>query len=102
MSIVGKRLKQARLRSGISQERLGILAGIDEMSASARMNQYERGVHAPGYPQVEKLAEALDVPVEYFYAKEEDTAELLLGFHRLNATAKNRVIKLVLRLSRGG
>ena len=38
-----KRLKEARLRSGLSQEKLGVLAGIDEASASARMNQYERG-----------------------------------------------------------
>ncbi|MBI0440159.1 transcriptional regulator, partial [Dickeya dianthicola] len=28
-------------------ERLGILAGIDEAMASARMNQYERGIHTP-------------------------------------------------------
>lgn len=51
------RLKTARLRKaaklkaegkgGYSQERLGVEAGIEEASASARMNQYEQGVHAP-------------------------------------------------------
>jgi transcriptional regulator with XRE-family HTH domain len=39
------RLKEARLRTGLSQQKLGILAGIDEATASARMNQYERGIH---------------------------------------------------------
>jgi transcriptional regulator with XRE-family HTH domain len=41
--------KEARLRAGISQEKLGVLAGIDEASASARMNQYERGKHTPDF-----------------------------------------------------
>lgn len=85
MSVIGKRLKEARLRAGLSQERLGVLSGIDEMSVSARMSQYERGVHAPGYPLAERFAEVLDVPVEYFYAKDDDTADLLLYFHRLSA-----------------
>ena len=44
-----KRLKEARLRAGLSQEKLGILAGIDEASASVRMNQYEKGKHTPDF-----------------------------------------------------
>lgn len=94
-SVLGKRLKQARLRAGLSQERLGVLAGIDEMSASARMNQYERGVHTPGYPMVEQFAKVLNVPVEYFYAKKEDTAQLLLGFHGLTRADRARVLEMV-------
>ncbi|WP_131024637.1 helix-turn-helix transcriptional regulator, partial [Klebsiella variicola] len=43
------RLKEARIRASLSQERLGILAGIDEATASPRMNQYERGTHAPDF-----------------------------------------------------
>jgi len=34
-----KRLKEARLRAGLSQYKLGVLAGLDEASSSARMNQ---------------------------------------------------------------
>ena len=33
-SVVGKRLRGARLRAGISQKQLGMRAGIDELSAS--------------------------------------------------------------------
>lgn len=83
MSVLGKRLKEARQRKDLSQEKLGVLAGIDEMSASARMNQYERGKHAPDWLTVERLAEVLDVPVAYFYAVEDDVAELLIKFHAL-------------------
>lgn len=46
MSTMARRLKEARQRAGLTQERLGVLAGIDEMSASARMNQYERGKYS--------------------------------------------------------
>lgn len=44
-SPVAKRLKEARLAARLSQKSLGIAAGMDEFSASARMNQYETGKH---------------------------------------------------------
>ncbi|WP_308365096.1 MULTISPECIES: helix-turn-helix transcriptional regulator [unclassified Microbulbifer] len=91
MSVIGKRLKEARLRAGLAQERLGILAGIDEMSASARISQYERGVHTPGYPLAERFADVLDVPVEYLYAKNDSIAELLLQLHRLPTEVKREL-----------
>ena len=46
-NVFSMRLKVARKAKKLSQERLGILAGIDEASASARMNQYETGKYAP-------------------------------------------------------
>ena len=39
LAIFPIRLRSARKVKRLSQERLGILAGIDESSASARMNQ---------------------------------------------------------------
>lgn len=98
MSVIGKRLKQARKKAGITQEKLGILAGIEEMSASARMNQYERGVHTPNYQMNERFADVLGVPVEYLYAKDDITAELLLAFHSLNSDSKVRAIQLITEL----
>ncbi|AWK44006.1 helix-turn-helix domain-containing protein [Photorhabdus laumondii subsp. laumondii] len=74
------RLKAARLKAGLSQERLGILAGIDEATASARMNQYERGIHTPDFELACRLASVLHVPACYFYAVEDDLAEMILGY----------------------
>lgn len=71
------RLKEARLRAGLSQQRLGILAGIDEATASARMNQYERGIHTPDFALACKLAEVLNIPACYFYTVEEDLADVI-------------------------
>jgi transcriptional regulator with XRE-family HTH domain len=99
LSVLAKRLKAARLRAGLSQEKLGILAGIDEMSSSARMNQYERGKHAPDWLTVERLAAVLDVPVAYFYATDDDAAELLLAFYALAPEARGRALELIRAMS---
>lgn len=79
-----RRLKQARLASGLSQKSLGIAAGIDEFVASTRINRYEKGVHEPGTEIVQKLAEVLRVPLAYFYAEDDDLAELMLVFLQMN------------------
>ena len=48
------RLKQARIAKGISQKQLGIQLGLEVGSASARMNQYERGKHVPDFLMASK------------------------------------------------
>lgn len=92
LPIVAIRLREAREEKKLSQERLGRLAGIDEFSASARMNQYERGKHTPDYGTMQRIAAALELPVAYFYADTEEDAQLLRLFHRL---AQNNRAKLL-------
>ena len=92
MATLAKRLKEARLRAGLTQARLGVLAGIDEASASARMNQYERGKHEPDWLTVQRLAQVLAVPVAYLYAEDDATAELLLLFHALPLEAREEAV----------
>lgn len=82
LNIIARRLKDARLRVGISQEKLGVLAGIDEFTASARINQYERGKHVPDFQTLERLAEVLDTPAPYFYAKDDQLANWILTFKK--------------------
>jgi transcriptional regulator with XRE-family HTH domain len=94
MSVFGKRLKEARTRAGLSQERLGVMADIDEMSSSARMNQYERGKHEPDFSTVERIAKALNVPESYFYSKDDEAAWLLVEFHRMTPADRQKVIKV--------
>lgn len=80
LPVFSKRLREARLRLGISQAKLGIAANIDEFSASARMNHYEKGRHYPDYKTAERLARALKVPTPYLFAREDDLAEWILQF----------------------
>lgn len=76
-SPIPKRLKEARLAAKISQKKLGIAAGMDEFSASARMNHYEIGRHAPDYSILKRIADTLQLPLAYFYAEDDLLAEII-------------------------
>lgn len=92
VSIVAKRLKEARLRAHISQKQLGIKAGIDEFSASARINQYERGKHTPDLQTLTRLAGVLGTPVPYFYCEDSELAEVIVKFSALSKAHKKKVL----------
>ncbi len=81
MSTLTKRLKEARLRAGLSQEQLGMRIGLEPESASTRMNRYELGKRVPDLELIERVAAELKLPAAYFYAIEDDEAELLVLFH---------------------
>lgn len=87
-SVFAKRLKEARVRSGLTQEQLGVNAGIDEFSASARINQYERGKHLPHLLMGQRLARALHVPTSFLYEEDDLLADLLVTAARLTRGKK--------------
>ncbi|WP_336511859.1 XRE family transcriptional regulator [Idiomarina abyssalis] len=60
---------------GLSQKQLGIQAGLDEIVASARMNQYERDVNTPDFKTVMALSAILKVPTAFLFCVEDDLAE---------------------------
>lgn len=90
-----QRLKAARLAKGLSQKKLGILAGIDEFVASTRINRYEKGVHQANIDIAQQLASALDVPLAYFYIVDDELAELTLGWATLTEQEKTGMLTLV-------
>jgi transcriptional regulator with XRE-family HTH domain len=98
---VAIRLRQAREQAGLSQKKLGILAGIDEFSASPRINQYERGKHVPDVYMVERLARVLNIPVIYLYCENETMAAIILELNTLNEEAKASVLTYVVSLCKG-
>jgi transcriptional regulator with XRE-family HTH domain len=96
-SIVAKRLCEARTRAGVSQKKLGILAGIDEFSSSPRINQYERGKHTPDLRTVERIADVLEIPSAYFYAIENELAEWILAYSQTSPAARRRALKSLVK-----
>ncbi|MBI6406927.1 MULTISPECIES: helix-turn-helix domain-containing protein [Proteus] len=96
--MITKRLKEARLMAGLSQEKLGILAGIDEASASARMNQYEKGKHTPDFNTVMKLAKVLNIPVPFFYTDDSQLAEIIITYSLLTENNKKELINKIKNL----
>lgn len=88
-----KRLKEARLAAKLSQKQLGIAAGMDEFSASARMNHYEKGRHTPDYSMLKRIAKVLKLPVAYFYAESDDLRNWIALYSQLNASKRKKHLK---------
>ncbi|MCL2891376.1 MULTISPECIES: helix-turn-helix domain-containing protein [Pectobacteriaceae] len=90
--IFSKRLKDARQLRGLSQKGLGIAAGIDEFVASTRINRYEKGVHEANIVTANRLAQALDIPLAYFYADDDNLAKMILKFSALSVAQQNTLL----------
>lgn len=76
-SPISHRLREARINADLSQKSLGIKAGIDQFSASARMNQYETDKHVPDFGTVKRIAKVLKLPTAYFYCESDELAEVI-------------------------
>jgi len=95
LSPIQKRLKEARKAAKLSQKKLGIEAGVDEFSASARMNHYEQGRHTPDYTMLKHIANVLKLPVAYFYAEKDELAEFIKLFHQLKKPDKISLLAIM-------
>ncbi|WP_454828382.1 helix-turn-helix domain-containing protein [Pseudoxanthomonas wuyuanensis] len=82
LPVYSRRLREAREALGISQRTLGIQAGLDEFVASTRVNRYEAGVHQPDLQTLQRMAKVLGQPVAYFYAEDDELAQLIKDFKR--------------------
>lgn len=117
---VGARLRERRLRLGMSQEQLAESVGL----SFQQIQKYERGVNRLGASRLFEMARALGVPLEFFYAdgdhvpagprraygfaepaqepfgepseSQREADELLTAFARLkDRTVRQRVLELV-------
>ena len=98
-TLFGRRLREARNRTGIAQDKLGVVIGMDEGSSSARISRYETGTHEPSFATAEKLAAALGVPAAYFYCDDDRLADFLVRYTTLKEEQRNQVLTLVSELS---
>ena len=87
------RLKEARKRANITQKNLGIRIGMEINSASARMNHYEKGRHTPDIDTLQRMADELGVPLNYFFCESESSAELACLIAKLDESEKLTLIK---------
>lgn len=49
---------------------------MDPGSASGRMNHYEKGRHSPDIDTLQRLADELNVPLNFFFCEDDISAEL--------------------------
>jgi transcriptional regulator with XRE-family HTH domain len=89
------------LSKGLTQAALGAVLGLEEENTAApRISRYERGDRMPDNESMEKLAEALDLPVAYFHAVSEPMAEAILVMSQLSPEKQEELVK-VMRKFRG-
>jgi transcriptional regulator with XRE-family HTH domain len=89
---IPERLKQARKKAKLSQKSLGERIGMDESSASPRMNQYEKGKHTPDVQTLKAIAGELGVPLNYFFCEDESSAELACMISQMTESERKKLI----------
>jgi len=97
-SPIARRMKEMRLQQGLSQKGLGIKAGMDIFTSSARINQYERDKHVPDYKTATILAKALDVPVTYLFTDDDDLADIILKYSKASKSQKAKIKSYISKL----
>ena len=98
-TLFGRRLREARLKMGIAQDKLGVMIGIDELTSSARISRYETGIHEPPFAIAVLLSNALHVPAAFFYCENDDMAQLVVGFAALPNPARAQLLEVLSQLS---
>ncbi|CCN63547.1 conserved hypothetical protein [Vibrio nigripulchritudo POn4] len=71
---------------------------MDEGSASARMNQYEKGRHTPDIKTLKLLANELGVPLNYFFCEDETSASLAVNLNKLPQSDQQAILDLTIQL----
>lgn len=87
------RLKSARTVAKLSQKELGVRIGMEPSSASGRMNHYEKGRHVPDVNTLKRLAEELNVPLNYFFCEKDLMGEMVLLFNSLTEEEKEQLVE---------
>lgn len=75
----GSRLKRVRERKNLTQAQLGIMLGFNPVTASVRINQYEKNKKQPKEDILRKLEVILDVPREIFTGEVTEYAEAFIA-----------------------
>jgi transcriptional regulator with XRE-family HTH domain len=88
---MGKRLKDARLDLGLSQEELGKLVGVSKVSISG----YEKGRKTPNLKTFLKLIEVLNINIDYALGQEliikEEKEEYILKLSSIDINIINEI-----------
>lgn len=93
-----EKLKAVRKQKGLSQTELGKLLGVQAQT----IERWETGKSKPNLETINKLCEALDVPLRYFISEEHVDYQLTLEeafvinkYRELNDDGKSIVINLL-------
>jgi transcriptional regulator with XRE-family HTH domain len=98
-SVVGRRMRSRREQLGWTQEKVGVLIGIDESASRARISRYELGTHEPPVKTARLIAQVLGVPLAYLFCDDDAVAELLVRLHQRDASVVSRVVEQAMAMA---
>ncbi|WP_426701662.1 XRE family transcriptional regulator [Rhodanobacter sp. Col0626] len=67
----------------------------DKANGSVRINRYEQRVNRADMDTAATLACALDIPLAYLFAEEDDQAEMLLAFAQLSKGERSKLLSQI-------
>jgi len=95
-------MRSRREALGWSQEKVGVLIGLDESSSRARISRYELGVHEPPVATARLIADALKVPLPFLYCDDDDIAALLLALFDAPRSVRREKARVFLKMLPSG
>lgn len=98
-SVFCRRLREARQQRGLAQDKLGVMIGLDEGCASARMSRYESGIHEPPIATARLIAEALGVSLAYLYCEDDHLAEVLRLYSTMSSDCQQELLNTAVRIA---
>lgn len=90
--IFANRLRRARLTADLTQEALGVAAGLSVDVARVRINRYEKGGRECDLRTAKRLAEALDMPLAALYAETDEIAEAITALVKLPLEEQRQIV----------
>ncbi|NCC27818.1 MAG: XRE family transcriptional regulator [Gammaproteobacteria bacterium] len=96
--IFGQRLRQLRNQSELSQEKVGVMIGLEESSARARISRYETGEHDPSEATALKIAEVFGVPLAYLFTPDQRLGDIIRCYDRMDEAGRARLAELAATL----
>ncbi|MBC7489257.1 MAG: helix-turn-helix transcriptional regulator [Glaciimonas sp.] len=98
-TVLSRRLRQARQRRDLPQDRLGVLAGLEESSSSARMSRYESGIHEPPFQFVEAVAKVLGISAAFFYCSDDRLAQIIQIYSDLSEVKREALRQRAIKIA---
>lgn len=92
-ALFATRLRAERIAAGLTQEALGVRAGLSQDVARTRINRYERGVHDCDSATALSLATALGLPLAALYADTDLQSEMIKVFSKLPPQVQQRALE---------
>ena len=71
----------------------------DKANGSVRINRYEQEVNRADMDTAAALAQALEVPLAYLFAEEDDQAEMLLAFAKLSKSERVKLLNMAKQMA---